>query len=153
MKSMNFLKKELNPRILILLVTLASLIMVTSSCRNFRTPGNLAPPTDMDITEMSPQSLKIPVIDYSWTYLAGNNHIQIQGTVLNGEERPVQGVIIAIHLYDQDGRPIAYGDTYVSPSYLVPGAKGTFSLMAMVSRQKGVTHTRLISNAQVSSNY
>ncbi|MDR2339738.1 MAG: FxLYD domain-containing protein [Deltaproteobacteria bacterium] len=115
-------------------------------------PGPSAPPTEVDIAEMDPASLKIPVIDYSWAYLAGGNHVQIQGTVVNGTGQPVQSVIIALLLYDETGKPIARGDTYVTPSYLIPGAKGTFSVMALINRQ-GVTHTRLISNAQTTSVY
>jgi hypothetical protein len=101
---------------------------------------------------MAPQSLKIPVTDFRWSYLPGNNHVQIQGTVINGEGRPVQGVIIALVLYDQNGVPVAVGDTYVSPTYLVAGGEGSFSVMALTS-SKRMTHARLISNAQTRASY
>ncbi|MDR2405456.1 MAG: DUF3426 domain-containing protein [Deltaproteobacteria bacterium] len=136
-----------------MLAALLALSVTLAACGAFTPPGGQVPPTDTDISEMSPHSLKVPVMDYGWTYLPGNNHISIQGTVVNGEERPLQGVILSLTLYDQNGSPIAYGETYVSPSYLTPGAKGTFSVMSLVSRQKGVTHTRLITNAQTRSIY
>jgi hypothetical protein len=102
---------------------------------------------------MAPGSLKVAVLDYTWNYLPGNNHVQIQGTVVNGEDGPLQGVILGLVLHDQNGTPVAYGETYVNPTYLVPSAKGTFSVMALINRQKGVTHTRLVTNAQVRSYY
>jgi hypothetical protein len=129
------------------------LLLLGAACSNLSVPGSKAPPTDADVTELAPGSLRIPVLEYSWHYLPGNDHIQLQGTVVNGEERPVQSVIIAVVLHDQDGAPIAYGETYVAPSYLVPGAKGTFSILALIKRKKGVTYTRLISNAQSQTRY
>jgi hypothetical protein len=102
---------------------------------------------------MAPESLKVLVLDYAWQYLPGGNHIEIHGTVVNGEEKPLQGVMLSLRLHDQAGRPLAYAETYVAPTYLAPGAKGTFSVMALIERKKGVTHTRLISNAQTRTAY
>jgi hypothetical protein len=116
-------------------------------------PGEQAPPTEIDISELGPGSLQTPVVDFTWAYTPGNSHIQVAGTIINESGRPLQGILLTGVLYDQTGNPIAYGTSFVTPTYLPPGEKGTFSLTALVKREKGVTHTRLIVSTRTTSPY
>ncbi|MDR2353132.1 MAG: hypothetical protein LBF22_08225 [Deltaproteobacteria bacterium] len=116
-------------------------------------PGEDAPPTEFDIAELAPGSLDIPVTDYTWTYLNGNAHVRVIGTVFNNTGAPVQGVRIQGVLHDQKGVPIAYGESFVVPSYLAVNAKGTFEFVALVKKESGVTATRLVTLAYVRTYY
>jgi hypothetical protein len=113
-------------------------------------PGDQMPSTDFDISELAPGSLQTPVIDYNWSYSPGNTHIRVTGTVFNDTGGPVQGVILTAVLHDQTGAPIAYGQSYVSPTYLPVEGKGTFDFMALVKKESGVTATRLVVSTKTS---
>jgi hypothetical protein len=130
---------------LALLVLALSLFLFLSGCPQALTvPGEKKPPTDTDIAETGPGSLKIDVLDYSWSYLFGNTHIQVSGTVINNTGHPVQSATLTGTLYDQKGTPIAYGDCYIQPTYLPAGGKASFDFTGLTKRESGLTHTRLV---------
>jgi hypothetical protein len=108
------------------------------------------PPTETDIAELSPDSLKAPVVDFKWTYLNGDSHIRVSGTVVNISGEAIHGARLRGILYDQKGEPIANGDSFVNPSYLPVNGKGSFEFVAMVKKkQSEVTHTRLVATIRV----
>lgn len=107
-------------------------------------PGSKQDPTDKDVSETGSGSLDIEVTDYSWRYLHGGSHISVSGTVVNNSSGPLHGVILACTLHDENGNPIAYGESYVAPTYLKPGGTGTFDFVAMSKRLSGIKATRLI---------
>ncbi|MDR1080713.1 MAG: FxLYD domain-containing protein [Deltaproteobacteria bacterium] len=123
----------------------AALTVSLSGCAMMLSvPGEKMAPTQIDISELGPGSLNTPVLDYKWVYNSSNTHVRITGTIMNDTDAPIQGVVVSAVLYDQDGSPIAYGQSYLSTSYLQPGGKGDFEFMALVKREKGVTATRLV---------
>jgi hypothetical protein len=114
-------------------------------------PGERMPPTAIDIAELSPDSLRLPVLNFSWSYLGGQAHIRVRGTVLNDTGGPIQGVRLSGVLYDQDGTPIVFGESFVIPSYLPDGARGEFEFVGLTRRESGVTHARLVVTARTTS--
>jgi hypothetical protein len=111
-------------------------------------PGEKQSPTTVDISEMGPGSMKLEVINYRWSYLPGQKHVSISGTVVNNTGAPVNGAMISATLYDQNGTPVAYGDSYVRPTYLKEGASGSFDFMTSIIKPRGITATRLITVAR-----
>lgn len=134
-----------------LLIPLVIIFMALGCSSLLSVPGDKYPPTDMDISELAPGSLYLPVIDYQFAYLGSNTHVRVTGTVYNGTGAPVQGARLMGTVYDQDGNPIAFGDSFIAPSYLAPEAKGTFEFVGLVKREKGVTHTRLVVSIRTST--
>jgi hypothetical protein len=111
-------------------------------------PGGKRPPTNIDVAELGPGSLQLEVVNYSWGYLNGNTHVNIAGNVVNNTGAPIQGAIIMAILYDQTGSPVAYGESYVRPTYLPSGANGNFEFVALIKRPSGITATRLVTVAR-----
>jgi hypothetical protein len=110
-------------------------------------PGSRMPPTEYDISETGPGSLPVDVLNYDWSYTNGNTHVRISGTVINNSDRSIHGVLLHATLYDQNGAPTAFGETYVTPTYLEPGQLGAFEFMATVKRSSGMKATRLVTVA------
>jgi hypothetical protein len=131
-----------------------SLIVLAVGCGAvINVPGEKQPPTTVNVAEMGPGSMRIEVTDYSWSYLNGNTHVNIIGTVVNNTGSPVQGVTLIATLYDHSGKPVAYGETYIRPSYLNTGATGTFDFVALVTKSSGIKATRLITIARPMSGF
>ncbi|MDR1297145.1 MAG: FxLYD domain-containing protein [Deltaproteobacteria bacterium] len=136
------------------LAVLAALALTLAGCpQMISVPGARQAPTNVDIPETGPGSLPVDVMEYSWEYLNGNTHVKISGTVANSSPGPIQGVNLYATLYDQGGTAIAYGETYVAPTYLAPGARGTFEFVALIKKPSGVTATRLVTVARPLSGF
>jgi hypothetical protein len=128
--------------------------LLAAGCQGIMSvPGGRQPPTTMDIAELGSGSLKVEVIGYSWSYLNGGSHVSISGTVANNTGGPIQGVTLLATLYDQNGSPLAYGETYVNPTFLKEGGTGAFEFVALIKRSSGVKATRLITVARPLSGY
>ncbi|MDR1085426.1 MAG: FxLYD domain-containing protein [Deltaproteobacteria bacterium] len=111
-------------------------------------PGETLPPTDRDVAQLGPGSLKLEVPAYQWSYFNGTSHMRVSGVVVNNTGLALQSVQILGTLHDQDGSPIAYGTCYVYPTYMPPGGQGSFEFVGLTRREKGLTHTRLVIVAQ-----
>ncbi|MDR1486395.1 MAG: FxLYD domain-containing protein [Deltaproteobacteria bacterium] len=136
------------------LIACLILLLLTAACPALLTvPGDDQEPTDHDVFESGPGSLPIDVIDYSWSFTNSNTHIRIAGTVVNNSPVPMQQITLLCTLYDQNGNPIAYGETYVVPTYLPVGGKGTFEFVALTKKERGIKATRLITVARTLSSY
>ncbi|MDR2140873.1 MAG: FxLYD domain-containing protein [Deltaproteobacteria bacterium] len=116
-------------------------------------PGETLAPTEEDIAELAPGSLRVEVVAYQWALINGGTHIKVLGTVVNNTGQRLHSVTLMGTLHDQNGKPIAFGSSYIYPSYLAPGAKGTFEFVGLTKKEKGIKHTRLVTNssAQVSN--
>jgi hypothetical protein len=129
-------------------------LALSAGCgQSLSAPGGAKGPTDTDIAETGPGSLPVDVLDYTWSYISNNTGVRISGTVINSSGKPIQGVNLLCVLYDQKGNPIASGDTFVAPTYLKPGARGTFDLLANIKKTSGLTATRLVTVARPLSGY
>jgi hypothetical protein len=138
---------------LVSVLFLLCLSLTGGGCRSLLSyPGEGMPPTETDIAELSPASLKAPVVDFKWNYPSGDSHVRVTGTLVNITGGPLHGARVKGILYDQTGESIASGDSFVNPSYLANGSKGTFEFVAMVKKKQAeVTHTRLVSTVWVPS--
>ncbi|MDR1166044.1 MAG: FxLYD domain-containing protein [Deltaproteobacteria bacterium] len=135
-----------------LFLALAFPLLFLAGCpRVASVPGDQAPETNIDLAELLPGSLNVPVVEYSWSYLASKSHARVRGTVINDTGGPLQSVRLVATLHDQKGTPIAYGESFIAPTYLPPGGKGTFEFMALIKRDSGVTSTRLTVSSQTRS--
>ncbi|MDR0548587.1 MAG: FxLYD domain-containing protein [Deltaproteobacteria bacterium] len=110
-------------------------------------PGETLAPTDEDIAELGPGSLKVEVAAYQWILINGGVHVRVLGTVVNNTGQSLQSVTLNGVLHDQNGSPIAFGSSYVYPAYLAPGAQGTFEFVGLNKRERGLKHTRLVTTA------
>jgi hypothetical protein len=126
---------------------LASFLFLLACSSAIYVPGEKLAPTDKDIAELGPGSLKVEVVAYQWSLLSGGVHIRVQGAVVNNTGKSLQSVTIMGVLHDQEGDPIAFGSSYVYPAYLAPGAQGTFEFVGLTRREKGLKHTRLVTTA------
>jgi hypothetical protein len=136
------------------LLVLALLGLGLTACpQALSVPGDQQLATNVDISETAPGSLPLNVLDYRWQYINGNTHVKISGTVINSSMSPIQGAVLQATLYDQTGTPVAYGETYVAPTYLASGARGTFDFAAIVKKSKGITATRLVTFARPISGF
>jgi hypothetical protein len=116
-------------------------------------PGERQAPVTSDVFETGPGSLLVEVTGYGWEYIGSGSHVRIHGNVVNNTGRPIQGVIIQALLHDQEGRPMAFGETYVAPTYLPAGGSGSFDFVALAKRSSGVTATRLVTVARLLASY
>ncbi|MDR1546418.1 MAG: hypothetical protein LBU12_06865 [Deltaproteobacteria bacterium] len=132
---------------------LTTLFFLTACTAVLSVPGDQQTPTDVDVAETGPGSLAVDVTDYAWAFLNDGAHIRITADVVNNTGGPIQSVIMRGVIHDQKGTPFAWGESYVSPTYLPPGGKGTIEIVAMSKKGRGVTSTRLITTAQRSSVY
>ncbi|MDR2349908.1 MAG: FxLYD domain-containing protein [Deltaproteobacteria bacterium] len=131
---------------------LVSVLVFLAGCSAaLSVPGEKMPPTEIDVSELTPGSVSMPVLAYKWNYFNGTSHVRVTGTVINATGAPVHGARLQGILYDQDGTPIAYGDSFVTPSYVPANGKGTFDFSGLVKRESGVTHTRLVVTVRTSS--
>jgi hypothetical protein len=127
------------------------MFLLTACSQMVYVPGEQMPPTDRDIAHVGPGSLKIDVANYQWSYINGNTHIRVTGNVINNTGQNVQSVTLSGILYDQDGTPIAYGTSYIYPTFMRPGGQGSFEFVGLTRRERGLKFTRLVTvcSAQV----
>jgi hypothetical protein len=129
------------------------LLLATACPALLSVPGEKQESIDHDVFETGPGSLPVDVTSYNWSFLSGNTHIRIAGSVVNNSGAPIQQVTLLCTLYDQNGNPLAYGETFVVPTYLPVGGTGTFEVIALTRKERGVKATRLITVARVLSGY
>ena len=116
-------------------------------------PGEKMEPTEANVAELAPGSLQVEVTSFNWEVYSSGTHIRVYGEAVNNSGRPLQGVTLAAVLYDKTGRPIAFGDSYVAPSYLPAGGTGTFEFVALTKRSKNIGPARLVTNSRTLSAY
>jgi hypothetical protein len=137
------------PKTKLLFLSLLLLLITCVGCAAvIPVPGEKRGPITTDVAELGPGSLNIVVTNYKWAYLTGNTHVNISGDVYNDTGFPIQGVILMAILYDQTGSPVAYGETYVRPTYLNVGGVGSFEFTALIKRESGIKATRLVTVAR-----
>ena len=149
---MRRLKRALRP---LTATALAVLLMLAAAGCPFgvTVPGERQAPITEDVFETGPGSILVECTGYDWEYVSSGTHVIIRGTVVNNTGKPVQGVTLQALLHDQDGRPMAFGETYVAPTYLPAGGTGSFEFVALAKRSRGVTATRLVTVARLLSVY
>jgi hypothetical protein len=116
-------------------------------------PGENLEPTDTTVSEIAPGSLRVEVTTYGWEFWGQQTHIRVFGEVVNNTGQPLQSVTISGILHDKRGRPVAFGDSRVAPSYLPPGGTGTFEFTGLAKRTTGISPTRLVTTARTISYY
>ncbi|MDR2423080.1 MAG: FxLYD domain-containing protein [Deltaproteobacteria bacterium] len=109
-------------------------------------PGEQQAATKEDVANLGPGSLKVEVEAYQWTLVNGGTHIRVVGEVINNTGKSLQSVTLTGVLHDQDGKPIAFGNSYVYPAYLPSGGRGTFEFVGLNKRPRGLINTRLVTN-------
>jgi hypothetical protein len=125
-----------------------AILAVNFACSSaIHVPGEKLAPTNEDVAELGPGSLKVEVEAYQWTMINGGVHIKVQGVVVNNTGKSLQSVSLMGVLHDQDGKPIAFGTSYVYPAYMAPGGKGSFEFVGLNKRERGLAHTRLVTVA------
>lgn len=103
-------------------------------------------PTNVDVFERAPKSMKVDVTEFSWRYLGGDL-LEVSGKAVNNTRAPQPNVTLFAMIFDEAGKPVAMGESAVSPATLPAGGKGTFRIVARTSRPTGIQHVRLLTKA------
>lgn len=133
----------------LVLFSLLLLLAAAPACLNMATTKPVKPAIEENTAERAPESLAIDVVDFEWAYFNDGYHLKLDGTVRNNTGAPIQAVTLGCTLYDEMGRPVGYGESYLAPTYLPEGAEGSFDITIMPSRTKGIQHIRLVTQASV----
>jgi hypothetical protein len=132
------------------LTVLVTLIFL-SSCS--KPKYGLKPPTDVDVFELAPVSLKVEVQNFKWGYNESGDGLTITGKVKNNTGRTQRPIFLYAMLFDETGLAVAMGESRVDPTELAAGGEGDFTLKAKTSRPKNsrqgaIRHLRLLTNAR-----
>ena len=125
------------------------LVAAAPACLGMSTAKPVKPVIEEDVAERAPDSLAIDVVDFNWNYFNDGFHMKLNGTVRNNTGAPIQAVTLVCTLYDEEGRPVGHGESYLSPTYLPVEGEGDFDITIMPSRTKGIKHIRLVTRAKV----
>ncbi|MDR1608517.1 MAG: FxLYD domain-containing protein [Deltaproteobacteria bacterium] len=126
---------------------LFSVLFLAACSSLIHVPGEKAAPVQEDVAELGPGSLKLEVVSYQWSYINGRTHLKVEGVVVNNTGKRLHSASIQGVLHDQNGKPIAFGSSYIYPAYLAPGAQGSFEFSGLAKRQRGLENTRLVITA------
>jgi hypothetical protein len=110
-------------------------------------------PTGADVAETAPGSLQVDVAYYRWALSSSKTQIKIYGEVVNNSGAPIHGVILSATLFNSEGKALASGESYVAPTYLPAGGKGTFEFIALTKRPSNIGATKLVTSARPLSAY
>lgn len=103
-------------------------------------------PTDSDVFERAPNSMKVDVTGFTWAYLE-DGRLEVTGTAKNNTRKDQLYVTLFAMLFDEAGDPVALGESAVSPAHLAAGGQGAFRIVAQTSRPVGIKHLRLLTKA------
>ncbi|MDR2945688.1 MAG: FxLYD domain-containing protein [Candidatus Adiutrix sp.] len=132
------------------LLPLAVMLVMMAGCLGgLPTTAPVKPVIDSDVALRVPETLALDVVNFTWAYLNGGGHMRFTGTVRNNTGAPVQAVTFSAVAYDEAGRPVGQGDSFLAPTYLPEGAEGSFEITVMPARTSGVQHIRLETRAWV----
>ena len=112
-----------------------------------RTQAN--PPLTADVAEMAEGGLEMPVTDFEWIYLYGGTHIKVTGLVRNNSGQAQQAVTLYVDVFDERGEHLGRASSFLTPTYLPPGADGAFEITVMPMRNKKVSNLRLVTSARM----
>lgn len=127
----------------ILIAALAAAALFFSACA---TDHVYKAPTNVDVFERAPKSMRVDVTDFSWAYLP-DGRLEITGTAKNNTREEQLNVTLFAILFDEAGAPVALGESAVNPALMPPGSKGSFRIVAQTSRPVGIKHLRLLTKA------
>ena len=130
------------------LALLTVFCLATTGCFYLPSSKPIKPPIDKNVSERVPETLAIDVEDFDWAYFSDGIYIRLNGQVKNNSGAPVQAVTLMGVLFDEDGRPMGQSQSYITPSYLVDGATGTFEFIFSPARPKNIKHLRLVTRAK-----
>ncbi len=137
----------MRPQILLAIALLLTAALL-AGCGSHVASGGPLMGGEMDFAERAPGSLAVDVLDYNWAYVNNGAHIRIMGRALNSSGEPLQAVVLNAALYDDRGRLLAQGSSYITPTYLKPGAMGEFEFITAARREGRVARTRLETNCR-----
>lgn len=134
-----------------LALTILMTLVFLSSCS--KPNYGLKPPTDTDVFELAPISLKVEVQNFKWSYNESGDSLTITGKVKNNTGRTQRPISLYTILFDETGLAVAMGESRVVPTKLAAGGEGNFTLKTKTSRPKNsrqgaIKHLRLLTNAR-----
>lgn len=133
-----------------LIIVLAIFLpLLAAGCFNVATSKPVKPSLEENTIEREPESMAVDVVDFGWNYFNDGYHLRVQGVARNNTGEPIQAVTIICLLYDEAGRPVGRGEAFLAPTYLADGAEGTFEIVTMPSRTKGIQYIRLVTRAYI----
>ncbi len=103
------------------------------------------PPTDVDVAERAPVGQKFDVESFKWRYLNGGR-LEVTGTIKNNTGKAQSGLTIFAMMFDETGKAVAMGESFLSPTYVEAGKTAQFKIVAQTDRPKGIEHLRLLTN-------
>ncbi|MDR2455358.1 MAG: hypothetical protein LBE49_02020 [Deltaproteobacteria bacterium] len=136
-----------------LLIIFSAMLFASGCPYAVSVPGDKLAPTEETVAEIVPGSLKVEVTTYGIELRNSKSHIRIFGEVVNNTGAPIQGVTLNGTLHDSRGQPVAFGSSFVAPSYLPAGGKGTFEFVGLLKRSSHLEATRLVTLSKQLSAY
>ncbi len=132
-------------------LTILMTLVFLSSCS--KPKYGLKPPTETDVFELAPISLKIEVQSFKWSYNESGDGLTITGKVKNNTGYTQRPISLYTILFDETGLAVAMGESRVIPAKLAAGEEGNFTLKTKTSRPKNsrqgaIKHLRLLTNAR-----
>lgn len=101
-----------------------------------------------NVAECDPDGLAFEVVDFTWSYYKDKAMIKIMGTARNDSGQPQQAVSLIAQAFDEKGRPVLTGRSFLDPTYLAPGAAGKFEYLALITDNlTDIKHIRLVTTA------
>ena len=127
--------------------------MFSAGCSLISSPGAseapATPPLTANAHERSSGSLMVDVVDFTWGYRNEGAHLVISGEVINNSNKPQQALTLYAQVYDEAGGFVGSGQSYLVPTYLPIGAKGTFEFTLMPMRTEGIQFLKLVTTARM----
>ena len=134
-------------------MALLFLLLLAPACLGGRSaaPEQAPPATTLteNTTTRADGSLPVDAVDYQWYYFNNGAHIRVLGKARNNGAEPLQAVTFKAVIYDENGRPMAEGSCFLSPTFLAPGAEADFEIVGLPSRTSGIQYINLVTLATV----
>lgn len=115
-----------------LALILAALALAAGGCIKHEPRLQKAETLTANVFETDPSGLTIDVVSLDWTYYNSGAHIRITGRVRNNSGQPQQAVTLYGQAFDEKGASILSGRSFITPTYLAPGAEGEFEFSGII---------------------
>ena len=129
--------------LMVLGVLLGGCSLISSSAA---TPD--VPPLSANEHKRIDGTLAFDVVDFNWVYKNDGSHMVVSGEVINNSDKPQQALTIFVEVYDEGGSYVGSGRSYLTPTYLPVGSKGSFEFTLLPIRTEGIKFLKIITNTR-----
>ena len=119
------------------------IMVVFSACwpQEYVPSGPVVFSHDSWVKDASTGGPEVEITGFKWRYLNQTDQIKLWGDAVNKGAAPLQSIRIIIDAFDQYNYLLGTSETYLSPTYIEPGAAANFEFF--LPRGQWVEHIRL----------